>query len=144
MRYILAISIALLFASAFMGPSTALSDYQKGVLDGLGMGWKMAQKYDLAVSGSPAEFNGAVPQYNAWIKEIFGENQSLMLMPMTTSPARQADSYFISKTFTPVHSMDASWNQTDISLLPEPDEYGLINGIPADAYYTFGPALADF
>ena len=144
MRYILAISIALLFALALTGPSIALNDYQKGVLDGLSMGWKMAQKYDLAVSGNLAEFNQAVPQYNAWIEEIFGENESLMLMPMTTFPARQADSYFISKTFTPVHAMDASWNQTDISLLPEPDEYGLINGVPADAYYSFGPALADF
>ena len=144
MRDILTVSIALLFALALIGPSGALSDYQKGVLDGLSMGWKMAQKYDQALQGSPAEFNGAVPEYNAWIKEIFGENQSLMLMPMTTSPARQADSYFISKTFTPVHSMDASWNQTDISLLPEPDEYGLIDGVPADAYYSFGPALADF
>ena len=146
MRYIMAISIALLFASAFMGPSLALSDYQKGVLDGLSMGWKMAQKYDLAVSGSPAEFNGAVPQYNAWIKEIFGENESLMLMPMPLSAAsgKQTGSYFKSQTITPVHSMDASWNQTEVSLLPEPDEYGLINGIPADAYYTFGPALAVF
>ena len=148
MRYILAISIALLFASAFMGPSAALSDYQKGVLDGLSMGWKMAQKYDQALQGSPAEFNGAVPQYNTWIEEIFGENESLMLLPisaaLTGQAAGQTGSYFKSQTITPVHSMDASWNQTAISLQPEPDEYGLINGIPADAYYTFGPALADF
>lgn len=144
MRYIMAISIALLFASAFMGPSSAQSDYQKGVLDGLSMGWKMAQKYDLAVTGNLSEFNQAVPEYNAWIREIFGENQSLMLMPMTSSATEEIGSYFKSQTITPVHSLDASWNRTDISLLPEPDEYGLINGIPADAYYSFGPALADF
>ncbi len=144
MRYIMALSIALLFA--LIGSSVALSDYQKGVLDGLSMGWKMAQKYDLAVSGNPAEFNRLVPEYNAWIEEIFGKNESLMLIPMPLSAAstRQTDSYFISKTFTPVHSMDASWNQTEISLLPEPDAYGLIEGVSADAYYSFGPALADF
>ena len=148
MRDIAAISIALLFALALIAPSVALSDYQKGVLEGLEMGWKMAQKYDQALQGSPAEFNGAVPQYNAWIEEIFGKNESLMLLPISAAPrgqtTGQTDSYFIKKTFTPVHSIDASWNQTEVSFLPEPDEYGLINGVPADAYYSFGPALADF
>jgi len=148
LRDILALLILLLFAFALIAPSVALSDYQKGVLDGLNMGWKMAQKYDQALQGNPAEFNGAVPEYNAWIEEIFGKNESLMLLPISAAPSgqttRQKDSYFMSKTFTPVHSIDASWNQTDISLLPEPDAYGLIDGVPADAYYSFGPALADF
>jgi hypothetical protein len=144
MRSILAISMAILFASALIGPSVALSDYQNGVLDGLSIGWEMAQKYDQALQGSPADFNQAVPQYNAWIEEIFGKNESLMLMPISTTPTRQADSYFKSQIITPMHSIDASWNQTGISLLPEPDAYGLIKGVPADAYYSFGPALADF
>ena len=144
MRSILAISMAILFASALIGPSVALSDYQNGVLDGLSVGWEMAQKYDQALQGSPADFNQAVPQYNAWIEEIFGKNESLMLMPRSTTPTTQTDSYFMSQIITPAHSMDASWNQTGSSLLPEPDAYGLIKGVPADAYYSFGPALADF
>ena len=67
-----------------------------------------------------------------------------MLMPISATPTRQTDSYFKSQIITPMHSMDASWNQTGISLLPEPDAYGLINGVLADAYYSFGPALAVF
>lgn len=148
MRKTQTISIALLFAFALIGPSVALSDYQNGVLDGLSIGWEMAQKYDQALQGNTTDFNGAVPQFNAWIEEIFGTNESLMLSPISATPAgqtgNQKDSYFMSKTLTPVHSMDASWNQTEFSLLPEPDAYGLIDGVAADAYYSFGPALADF
>lgn len=144
MRNVLAISIVLLFASALINPIQALSDYQKGALDGLDMGWKVAQKYDQALQGSPDDFNLAVIQYNAWIREIFGENQSLMMVPMAVAPTRQKSSYFKSQTFAPVHDIDASWNQTEMSVHPEPDAYGLINGVPIDAYYSFGPALADF
>ncbi len=148
MRDILALSTAMLLALALIGTSVALSDYQKGVLDGLSVGWKMAQKYDQALQGSQAEFNRAVPEYNAWMEEIFGKNESLMLRPMsaaqTVQNSSRRDSYFMSKTITPEHSLDASWNQTVLSLLPEPDAYGLIDGVPADAYYSFGPALADF
>lgn len=148
----LTISMKMLFAFALIGPALAqsdsLTDYQRGVLDGLGVGWEMAKKHDQALQGRPEEFNLAVPIYNAWIENIFGRNESLMLLPVSSATAgqaaRQKDSYFISKTFTPIHSLDASWNQTEISLLPEPDAYGLIDGVPAHAYYSFGPALADF
>lgn len=148
----LTISMKMLFAFALIRPALAqsdsLTDYQRGVLDGLGVGWEMAKKHDQALQGRPEEFNLAVPIYNAWIEKIFGRNESLMLLPVSSAPAgqaaRQKDSYFISKTFTPIHSLDASWNQTEISLLPEPDAYGLIDGVPAHAYYSFGPALADF
>jgi len=118
-----------------------LSDYQRGVLDGLNKGWNMAQKYDQAKAGDIASYNQAVPDYNAWIQAIFGTNESLMLQPFAESSKPKP--YSISKTFTPVHSIDSSWNQSK-SLLPEPDAYGMINGYPAETYYSIGPALANF
>jgi len=60
-------------------PSLALTEYQRGVLDGLKQGWSMAQMYDQARGGDIASYNQAVLKYNAWIESIFGENESLML-----------------------------------------------------------------
>jgi len=123
-------------------PSTALTDYQQGVLDGLSHGWQMAQKYDQAKTGDPAAYNQLVPDYNAWIEGIFGKNESLMLATITKNAKTQP--YAISKTYTPIHAIDASWNQTQQSLLPDADAYGLIGGHPAETYYSIGPALDNF
>jgi hypothetical protein len=140
--------LVLLIMIALIVPSVALSDYQRGVLDGLNRGWSMARMYDQALAGSPSEFNQAVTGYNAWIESIFGKNESLMLNQISpqaavqTSTASNTNPYFISKTYKPVHEIDASWNQTQLGL-PTADAYGLINGVPAELYYSWGPALGD-
>ena len=121
--------------------SLALSDYQRGVLDGLNRGWSMAQRYDQAKAGDIVPYNQAVQEYNAWIQAIFGINESLMKQPFAESAKPKP--YSISKSFTPIHSIDASWNQST-SLQPDPDAYGMINGYPAEIYYSIGPALANF
>lgn len=121
--------------------SLALSDYQRGVLDGLNRGWSMAQRYDQAKAGDIVPYNQAVQEYNAWIQAIFGINESLMMQPFAESAKPKP--YSISKSFTPIHSIDASWNQST-SLQPDPDAYGMINGYPAEIYYSIGPALANF
>jgi len=134
-KTIFALTILVLIA-----PSLALTDYQRGVLDGLNRGWYMAQKYDQANAGDPAAYNQAVPKYNEWIASIFGQNETLMLKPV--NQALQAQPYYISKTIQPVHAIDASWNQT--SLIPQPDASGRIQGLPAEMYYSWGPALTNF
>lgn len=127
--------------SVLIAATAALSDYQQGVLDGLNRGWFMAQKYDQALEGDATLYNQAVPDYNSWIQSIFGNNESLLLKPFT--PSASPALYAISRTVAPVHSIDASWNQSQ-SLLEEPDASGLIRGVPAESYYSIGPALADF
>lgn len=119
----------------------ALSDYQRGVLDGLSRGWSMGQRYDQALAGEVSLYNQAVADYNAWIEAIFGRNESLMLK--TFPQSQKADPYTISRTRAPIHSIDASWNQSE-PLLPQPDDLGLIGGYPAETYYSIGPALANF
>lgn len=133
--FILIISMLMLIA-----PSLALTDYQQGVLDGLNRGWYMALRYDQANAGDPTAYNEAVSKYNEWIVSVFGQNESLMLKPI--NQALQAQPYFISKTIQPVHEIDASWNQT--SLIPQPDASGRIQGLPAEVYYSWGPALTNF
>jgi hypothetical protein len=122
-------------------PSLAMTDYQRGVMDGLSRGWFMAQKYDQAQTGNAAAYNQAVPIYNEWIRSIFGQNESLMMKPLNDASKNQA--YSIQKTITPVHSIDSSWNQT-LLLSPQADANGLINGKPAELWDAWGPALSDF
>lgn len=133
--------LIVLFAFNLIDSSLALSDYQRGALDGLNWGWNMSHRYDLANAGDIVPYNQAVAEYNAWIRAVFGMNESLMLQAFAASAKSQP--YFMTKTYNPIHSIDASWNQSK-SLLPEPDAYGMVNGIPAEIYYSFGPALANF
>lgn len=60
------------------------------------------------------------------------------------SKAKLETPYSYNRIITPVHQMDASWNQSEAIGLPEPDRNGLINGIPAEMYYSIGPAYFDF
>ena len=49
--------------------------------------------------------------------------------------------YQIRQTFRPIHEIDSSFNQSiQAPQLPQPDKQGLINGIPAEIYYSIGPA----
>jgi hypothetical protein len=139
MRKASVVPIMLALIVALMSLSLASTDYQRGVLDGLRQGWSMAQRYDQAKAGDPTAYNLAVPDYNTWIEGIFGRNESLKLKPFAAS--NTAEPYSISKTVSPIHAIDASWNQTQQSLLPEPDASGLIKGYPAETYYSIGPAL---
>lgn len=141
MKRVLSIPIALALVVALISPSLGLTDYQRGVLDGLNRGWYMAQNYDLAKTGDPSSYNQAVTKYNAWIESIFGRNESLMLKPFAAPATKAAEQYSVTKTFTPIHSIDASWNQSQQYLLPKPDASGLVYGYPAEMYYSIGPAL---
>ncbi len=61
------------------------------------------------------------------------------------SEARKEIPFSISKTITPIHQIDASWNQTlPEQQFPQPDKSGLIYGIPAETYYSIGPAYFNF
>ena len=58
---------------------------------------------------------------------------------------KQKIPFSVSKTITPIHQIDASWNQTLPELqFPQPDKSGLIYGIPAETYYSIGPAYFYF
>jgi hypothetical protein len=141
MKRVLFALLIVFFALSLIGSSLALSDYQRGALDGLKWGWNMSHRYDLANAGDIIPYNQAVSEYNAWIRAIFGMNESLMLQTFAASAEPQP--YSITKTYNPIHSIDASWNQSK-SLLPDPDANGMVNGIPAEIYYSFGPALLNF
>ena len=63
----------------------------------------------------------------------------------TISEAANKIPFTIRRTFSPIHEIDASFNQTlQAPQLPQPDKNGLINGLPAETYYAIGPAFFDF
>jgi hypothetical protein len=126
---------------ALVAPSLALTDYQQGVLDGLNRGWNLALLYDQAKNGDPAAYNQAVPKYNDWITSIFGQNDSLMIKPINNGI--QSQPYSSTQTIRPVHAIDATWNQT-AAAAPQPDANGLIYGVPAEVYDSWGPAIVNF
>ena len=82
MKKALFIPIILVLMAALVNPTPALSEYQRGVLEGLNRGWNMAQRYDQANAGDATGYNQAIPDYNSWIESIFGKNESLMLKPL--------------------------------------------------------------
>ena len=67
-----------------------------------------------------------------------------MPQKMPENKAKQETPFNYNRIITPVHQIDASWNQSAAAGLPEPDRNGLINGIPAEMYYAIGPAYLDF
>lgn len=126
-----------------MAPCLALTDYQKGVLEGFTRGWSLAQRYDQAQAGDPASYNQAVPKYKEWVASVFGQNSSVMPALDVIKTTSQGQPYTVSKTLGPIHAIDASWNQTK-TLMPEPDTYGMIGSVPAETYYSMGPAIYNF
>ncbi len=56
-----------------------------------------------------------------------------------TSQNGAKQTYFASGTLSPVHKMDASFDQA--GGMPEPDANGLINGLPPELYGAVGPAI---
>lgn len=56
----------------------------------------------------------------------------------TSQKGTQQLTYFATGTVSPVHKIDASFNQGSGN--PQPDSNGLINGVPAELYSSVGPA----
>ena len=139
MRRVLIVLVLLTLTA----PCLALTDYQKGVLEGFTRGWTLAQRYDQAQAGEPASYNQAIPKYKDWVASVFGQNSSVMPALEVINNAAQGQPYTVSKALGPIHAVDASWNQTK-TLVPEPDTYGMIHEMPAETYYSVGPALENF
>ena len=139
MRRVLIVLVLLTLTA----PCLALTDYQKGVLEGFTRGWSLAQRYDQAQAGDPTLYNQAVPKYKEWVASIFGQNSSVMPALEIKNNAAQGQPYTVSKAVTPVHSVGGTENQTK-TLIPEPDAYGMIGGVPAESYYSVGPAIYNF
>lgn len=136
-------ALIVLILLALAAPCMGLTDYQKGVQEGFTRGWSLAQKYDQAQAGDQASYNQAIPKYKEWVASVFGQNASEMPALDVMNAATQGQRYSVSKNLGPVHSIGGTENQTR-TMLPEPDAYGMIHGVPAETYYSVGPAISNF
>lgn len=109
---------ALMLLSLFIAPAVGeMSEYERGVANGLKIGMFMGELYGKAQYATDAarQFNSFLDEFDGFLKDSFGTNQSLI------------NSFKLSP-------IQVSAPQT--GSMPEPDASGRIYGYPADAYYA--------
>jgi hypothetical protein len=75
MKGIIVISLILL-----AGLVSAYTPEQQTTLDGMNLSFRLGIAYDRASQGqNVAEFNALVDEYNAWIRQHFGEDTGLLM-----------------------------------------------------------------
>ena len=101
--------------------------------------------YGQAQSSGPAAQDDADLLSEDWLNTTAILGDSNLTKNNTTNETAKNIPYHIGKSFSPIHEMDSSFNQSiQVPQLPQPDKNGLINGIPAEIYYALGPAYLDF
>jgi hypothetical protein len=110
--------IALMALTMAMPACAEMSDYERGVANGMKIGFFMGELYGKGQYSydSAQEFNGFLDQFHQFLANSFKNNQTLINEFM--------------KSPLPVRSSNA------IGGTPYPDANGRIFGYPADAYYT--------
>ncbi len=130
MMKLMAIYIALILSILAAVPASGeMTEYQKGVANGLRIGLFMGEyfgrgQYEMDYAG---QFNSFLDQYDQFLRKSFEDNQTLL------------KEYMLSPIALQTRSASSSGNA-------RPDASGRIFGYPADSYYTWvgavpGPAL---
>ncbi len=82
MKGIIVISLILL-----TGLASAYTPEQQTTLDGMNLSFRLGIAYDKASQGqNVAEFNALVDEYNAWIRQHFGEDANLLMSKLNEPP----------------------------------------------------------
>ncbi len=117
MRILIPIAVLLLFSLNVAPAVGGMTDYEKGVANGLKIGLFMGELYGKAhyAENAAREFNSYLQRFDEFLKASFGTNQTLIN----------------SFRYEPI---PVSSPQT--GGMPEPDASGRIYGYPVDAYYT--------
>jgi hypothetical protein len=70
--------IIVIFLILLAGLASAYTPEQQTMLDGMNLSFELGVAYDKASQGqNVAEYNTLVDEYNAWIRQQFGEDASL-------------------------------------------------------------------
>ena len=117
MKTIIATAVLILLLMSIAPVMGEMTDYEKGVANGLKIGLFMGELHGKAqyAENAAKEFNSYLERFNAFLKTSFGANQTLI------------DSFRL-------EPIPVSAPQT--GGMPQPDSEGRIYGYPADAYYT--------
>jgi len=120
--------IVIFLCLVSLAMAAGYTDWQQGASEGLKMGFKMGQAYEQAQNGiNVASFNALVDEYNAWIREHFGEEPT-MLMQKLNAPIDLSKPVLVANNTTSkgiVHQIDgmnkadeANYRTNDMNLLP--------------------------
>ncbi|MBN1235410.1 MAG: hypothetical protein JW999_05085 [Methanotrichaceae archaeon] len=105
------------------------NDWQQGAAEGLKVGFKMGQAFEQQAQNviSVASFNAQVDEYNAWVREKFGEDPNL-LMSKLNAPVDLSKPVLIANNTTQggiIHAIDGmnkanegTYTTNDMNLLP--------------------------
>jgi hypothetical protein len=120
-----------------------LTDYQKGVYDGLKTGGQISYLLGSAPYDTTAaqQYNSMVNQFNAWLQAVFGNNQTAIntfLMQPLSGQAGLAYQYPATAYNTkPIHAIDSSFNQTNHTVVAPQGQ--TVYGVPIEHYCTDNP-----
>ncbi len=86
MKSIIVISLFLL-----AGLASAYTPEQQTILDGMNLSFRLGIAYDRSSQGQNiAEFNALVNEYNAWIRQHFGNDTNLLMSKLNEPPIMTA------------------------------------------------------
>jgi len=117
MRAIALLAMTCIFMICGAYAQAGLTDYQRGVAEGLNTGFYMGELFGMAQYSNAGveKYNSQLDQYNQWLMGIFTQDRDA-LERLTLPPL--------------VYSNPVGING------PKPDVYGRIGGYPAPAYYA--------
>jgi len=119
MKLALILCVALL---AGLSLASAYTAEQQAMIDGSTLSWKMAIAYD---QQDIPTFNALADQWNAWVRQHFGEDANLIMKKMT-GPVDLSKPYILANNTTSgiVHAIDGNrvenktYTTNDMNLLP--------------------------
>ena len=131
------IAIAMLSMVA-MPAMAGLTDYQKGVMDGIKEGIAMgkllgAAPYDPAAAGN---YNNLVDNFNQGLAAIFQNNQTAIKMLWLQPYGSVQGVNYGPQNYTtkPIHAIDSSFNQSARMYNPDLEGQGKYYGYDLDSY----------
>ena len=143
MNFASLIAVAAILSLVAIPAMASMTDYQKGVNDGLMNGLRIGY----LLGGAPYNTNSAqqygsmVNSFNSWLQSEFGANQTELnlfwMKPLTSDVNPNVVPYSTSTINKPVHAIDASWNQTNRTVLGPQGQ--TIYGEPIEHYCTDNP-----
>ncbi len=124
--------LILLLLASIASPAVAQewNDYQKGIAEGLKIGFFMNEKYNQAKQGiNVTGYNQEVAKYNAWIVSIFGNDPQFLMTPIAEDTTAQKPTLITNTSNMAtgiVHKIDGqspkgpAYTTNDMNLLPDP------------------------
>ena len=122
MKSILIALVAVVFV--VLSPASGYDATQQAMINGTTLSWKMATTY--AAQDIPT-FNALADQWNAWVRQYFGEDANLLMQKMT-APVDLQKPYILANNTSGgiVHKIDGmdemnrgSYVTNDVNMLPK-------------------------